>query len=85
MQEAPPGHIRLLIRVEGVVQGVTYRASARRVARELGIEAAPVNLPDGTVRIEAAGPREALDRFVAWCHEGPPRARVDRVVVEEIS
>ncbi|HYH12256.1 MAG TPA: acylphosphatase [Thermomicrobiales bacterium] len=74
---------RFVIRVEGHVQGVNYRASARRMARELGIEAEPVNLDDGSVRITVSGPREAVDRFVEWCRSGPPLAEVSSVSVEE--
>ena len=69
------------IRVEGRVQGVNYRASSRRKARELGIDAEPANLDDGTVRIRAAGPTDAIERFIAWCHDGPPAAVVTRVSV----
>ena len=74
---------RVAIRVEGVVQGVTYRASARRMARELGITAEPVNLDDGSVRIVASGPSDAVERFIAWCRRGPPAARATGIDVEE--
>jgi acylphosphatase len=77
------GQVRRVIRVEGRVQGVGYRVNARRKARELGLDAVPENLGDGTVRIEVAGPAEAVERFVAWCHEGPRLAEVTRVTVEE--
>jgi acylphosphatase len=80
-----PGDVRRVVRVEGRVQGVFFRKSARETADALGIEARPENLGDGSVRIEVAGPPEAVDAFVAWCHEGPPRAEVDRVTVEEMS
>lgn len=85
MSEHAPDHSRLLIRVEGRVQGVNFRASARRMARELAIEADPANLHDGAVQIEVDGPREAVDRFVAWCQEGPPMAQVTAVTVTELS
>lgn len=54
------GQIRV-VRGEGRVQGVGYRVNARREAERLGIDATPVNLDDGTVRIVVAGPREAVD------------------------
>lgn len=76
---------RFVIRVEGHVQGVNYRASARRKARELGIEAEPVNLDDGSVRIIASGPRDAIDRLVEWCRMGPPLAEVSSVTVQELA
>lgn len=46
--------------VTGLVQGVGFRWTARRVARSLGISGAVRNLPDGTVEIEAHGGPEAL-------------------------
>jgi acylphosphatase len=85
MAETQPEQVRLVIRVEGRVQGVGYRVNARREAARLGIDATPVNLDDGAVRIEVSGPRAAVDRFVAWCHRGPALAEVARVTVEEYS
>lgn len=71
------------IRVTGKVQGVWYRKSAVQEAWQLGITGYAMNLDDGSVRIEAEGTREALDRFVAWCRVGPPRAKVADVQVSE--
>ena len=85
MTEAQPDRVRCVVRVEGRVQGVGYRVSARREAERLGIAANPVNLDDGAVRIEVAGPSEAVDAFVAWCRGGPRLAQVTRVTVREIS
>jgi acylphosphatase len=31
------------------------------------------------VEIEAAGGKEAVDQLIAWCHQGPPSAQVERV------
>ena len=70
------------IRVFGHVQGVYFRASARREAWRLGLAGFARNDPDGSVTIEVEGDEEAIARFVAWCHEGPPRARIERVQVE---
>lgn len=71
------------IRVYGKVQGVWYRASTRQKAEELGLTGFVQNMPDGSVYIEAEGPKDRLDALVAWCHEGPPLARVARVEVQE--
>ena len=70
-----------MIRVSGHVQGVYFRASARREALRLGLTGFARNDPDGSVVIEVEGDEEAIARFVAWCHEGPPRARIERVQV----
>jgi acylphosphatase len=64
------------------VQGVCYRASAADAARGLGLTGWVRNLPDGTVEAVAEGPRQDLERLVAWCRQGPPAARVAEVEVE---
>lgn len=71
--------INLHLRISGKVQGVWYRKSAVQEALRLGVSGYAMNLPDGSVRIEAEGSREDVDRFVEWCRIGPPRAIVERV------
>ncbi|RME24719.1 MAG: acylphosphatase [Deltaproteobacteria bacterium] len=68
--------------IEGRVQGVFYRASARDEARRLGLSGWVKNLPDGRVELLAEGPRDRLEQLLAWCRQGPPAARVDDVTVE---
>ena len=34
------------------------------------------NLADGGVEAVAEGPPDAVERFVSWCRQGPPSARV---------
>lgn len=72
--------VHLLIR--GRVQGVWFRASARKEAQALGLAGWARNRPDGAVEIEAEGPSEALDALIAWCRKGPPLARVDHIDIE---
>lgn len=71
------------IRVTGRVQGVYFRASAREVAINLKLRGFVRNEPDGTVYIEAEGDDQALEKFVAWCKQGPPNAIVRNVEVHE--
>lgn len=68
--------------ISGRVQGVTYRASTRRKARELGVDGWVKNLPDGRVEAVFCGDQDAVDTLIEWCHDGPGRARVDSVDVE---
>lgn len=75
---------RARIRVTGLVQGVYYRASARERALDLGVSGWVQNTPDGAVELEAHGLADAVDRLIAWCHEGPPGARVREVIVDEL-
>ena len=70
-----------VIHITGQVQGVNFRASAQRLARQLGLTGHARNRPDGSVLIVAEGSAEALDELVDWCKIGPPRAIVDRVEV----
>ena len=74
--------IRLTIK--GKVQGVFYRATAKDFADELGIKGWVKNLPDRNVEIRATASEESLQRFIDLCKEGPPKARVDEVIVEEL-
>lgn len=73
--------IRLHLLVTGRVQGVWYRATTRAEARDLGLRGWVRNLPDGRVEVLAEGPRGALEALLAWCHRGPPLARVDQIQV----
>ncbi len=74
-------HYRL--RITGLVQGVFYRQSLYDQARQLGINGMVRNEPDGSVYAEIEGAEEALRSLIAWAWEGPQRARVERVEVEE--
>jgi acylphosphatase len=74
--------IRLTIK--GKVQGVFYRATAKDVADLTGVKGWVRNLPDKNVEITATASDEILRKFIDWCKQGPPRARVDEVIVEEL-
>lgn len=67
--------------VSGTVQGVGYRAFARRAALERGIRGRAVNLPDGRVEVLACGEAAALDAFIAELNRGPKWSRVTEVAV----
>jgi len=71
--------IRAHLIIEGRVQGVFYRDSTRREAIELGLCGWVKNRFDGSVEVVAEGPKEKVETLIAWCHHGPPIARVTRV------
>ena len=75
--------IRLIIK--GKVQGVFYRATAKEIADDLGIKGWVRNLPDNNVEIRATATEEILQKFIEWWKQGPPKARVDEVIVDELS
>ena len=72
-----------IICIEGKVQGVCFRASARDKAVELAVFGFVENKPDGSVYIEAEGSETKLLAFMEWCHIGPDNAEVEKVKVEE--
>jgi acylphosphatase len=72
---------RARIRVTGLVQGVFYRQATAQEASRLGLSGTVRNLSDGSVEVEAEGPRSAVEALVAWCRRGPPAAQVEGVEV----
>jgi acylphosphatase len=68
--------------VSGVVQGVGFRYFVARCAERLRLAGRVRNLPDGSVEIDAAGPRPALEELVREAGSGPRMARVAAVRVE---
>ena len=65
--------------VHGRVQGVGFRAFTIREAHKLDLMGWVRNEPDGTVRVVAEGPREALEQLLQALHRGPRSAHVTRV------
>ena len=71
------------IMVSGHVQGVGFRAYAKRIADRLGLVGWVKNLPDGSVEIIAEGQEGRVEEFIEWCHVGPYGALVDGITVEK--
>ncbi|MGV8084078.1 MAG: acylphosphatase [Coriobacteriia bacterium] len=73
--------VRAHVRIHGRVQRVFFRAETEREARSLGLAGWVRNAGED---VEAAfeGSREAVERMIEWCHEGPPRAAVETVEVD---
>jgi acylphosphatase len=76
---------RVRVVVSGRVQGVFFRATCARMARDAGLGGYVLNRSDGSVEAAFEGPGDAVDRMVEWCRTGPDLARVEEVeaVVEE--
>lgn len=72
---------RVRVRVDGLVQGVFFRASTQAKANALGLTGWVRNTPDGAVELQAQGPEQAISELLAWCRHGPPAARVRDVAV----
>lgn len=75
--------IRLTIK--GRVQGVFYRATAKDVAELIGVKGWVRNLPDKNVEITVTASEDVLQKFIDWCKQGPPKATVDEVIVEDLT
>jgi acylphosphatase len=74
--------IRYRVMVSGRVQGVYFRDTCRRVARDNGVSGWVRNLPDGRVEAVFEGPADAVGRLVDWARRGPRLAVVDDVAVQ---
>lgn len=70
--------------VSGRVQGVYFRGATQLVARRLHLCGWARNLSDGRVEVIACGESTSLKELEHWLWQGPPHARVDDVVSEEI-
>ncbi|PIR17133.1 MAG: acylphosphatase [Deltaproteobacteria bacterium CG11_big_fil_rev_8_21_14_0_20_49_13] len=70
---------RVHLKITGRVQGVFFRAHTQKTAEELSLTGWVRNNEDGGVETVAEGEKSALERFVAWCNNGPPSAHVTRV------
>ena len=73
---------RAQVLVTGRVQGVFFRQSTVEMAQGLGLSGWVRNLADGRVQALFEGESTAVEQALAWCRQGPPRARVDELAVE---
>ena len=73
-------------KIYGRVQGVCYRQTTQKVARNHRLTGWVRNLDDPTV-VEAKvfGHPDDVDFIRAWFYEGPPLAKVDQVIETPIS
>ncbi|MCK8045993.1 acylphosphatase [Shewanella sp. 1CM18E] len=74
---------RVVIKVKGKVQGVSYRQHTLRQATALGVTGYVSNLSDGSVQVLAQGGEPAVDKLISWCYIGSPSSLVEDVFVEE--
>jgi len=72
------------VRIEGRVQGVSFRAKTAERARSFGVCGWVRNLPEGSVEAHFEGQKEAVEALLKWCEIGSPRAKVDALTWSEI-
>lgn len=70
-------------RIEGRVQGVSFRAWAQTEAKVRGLRGWVRNEPDGAVTAVMAGAAEAVDDMAQALQHGPPAAVVNGVELTE--
>jgi acylphosphatase len=73
---------KIIINVNGLVQGVFFRYTTRKVARKLGLTGLVKNMSDGSVYIEAEGSEDKLHELLEFAKKGPKYAKVEDVKYE---
>lgn len=73
---------RIIVHVYGLVQGVFFRYTTRKVARRLGLTGIVKNMSDGSVYIEAEGPEDKILELLEFTKKGPKAAKVEEVKYE---
>jgi acylphosphatase len=71
--------------VSGRVQGVFYRATIARAARDLGVEGYARNLADGRVEVLACGDTIAVESLVRSLWTGSSASKVTDVSIETVT
>ena len=75
--------VRRHVIVRGFVQGVFFRDSVRRLARQHSVSGWVANRADGAVEAVFEGEPDAVERLVAFSGKGPRGAQVESVEVTE--
>ncbi len=70
------------IYVYGLVQGVYFRQSLKKMALKQNVFGWTRNLADGRVEAVLQGRKEDVEKVIAWSKQGPSRARVKKVQEE---
>jgi acylphosphatase len=85
LEEPPPMPRKTVhVMISGRVQGVGYRAWTERQALARGLSGWVRNRRNGSVEALFAGEAEVVDAMVAACRAGPPQARVNSVLTDEL-
>lgn len=73
---------KVIIHVYGLVQGVFFRYTTRKIARNLGLTGIVKNLANGSVYIEAEGSEDKLFELIKFAKKGPKSAKVESIEFE---
>ena len=72
------------VKAHGRVQGVFFRDSTRRAAESRGVSGWVRNCRDGTVEAWFEGEDDAVQSMVEYTRNGPGRAEIDSVDIDEV-
>jgi acylphosphatase len=75
--------IRRRVVVRGYVQGVFFRDSVRRRARQHSVAGWVRNCADGSVEAAFEGEAAGVEALVEFCRHGPRGAHVDSIDVRD--
>jgi acylphosphatase len=67
--------------IKGEVQGVFYRATAKKIADQLNLSGWIKNTKEGNVEVMISGDEPQLEKFLKWAKQGPDKAEVEDVIV----
>jgi acylphosphatase len=73
---------RIRVTIKGIVQGVNFRYFTMEKALQHNVRGWVKNLASGDVQGCFEGEARDVQALLDWCRIGPPRARVDEVIVE---
>lgn len=76
---------RIILKIYGRVQGVFFRDSSRRKAKELNLSGWARNELDGTVQIVAEGEEGELRELIKWCRNGLHHGKVEEMNIEWVN
>ncbi len=73
-----------VLRIQGRVQGVGYRAFCAREAQRLKINGTVRNCDDGSVELRCQVAHNELSTFIDVLNVGPPASHVKEILVQEL-
>ena len=68
--------------ISGTVQGVGYRYFVRSNAKKLGLTGWVRNVEDGGVEAVMQGEKEAIEKMISLCRQGPMLSEVEHIGFE---
>jgi len=69
--------------IKGLVQGVFFRATAKKIADKSGVTGWIKNTLEDDVEAIVTGTETQLQQFIVWCKKGPAMAKVTDVITAQ--